>query len=435
MFLLNLGYKWTFANLDGLHGAVLLACGNPSARLVRDHPGGEFQTLLFDPQLYLSGLRVEGRVKVCARLASYPWFQLKGVPEFDSSVSKRGDWLSQVKDLVAREWTGQPPADPSDAARRAIEFQVSMGCTAVVLPSPLLEEREDEAETLGAWLDAALTVADELEIAQPQLATVAVSEAALNSSAFEPGGLLEAIVDQVSARSGLDGVYIVVAQTRAAFHPFETSKEVIRAYWQLVHQFSGIPAMRQIVTNYADLGGFVALGLGATAFASGQSSSLRCLNIEAFLDEGGGKAMPQFYSHKTATEYLTERHLDRIVAAKLVRRIEDETEASAALIAKLRAGGSAAELPHWAESQNNLGAAQQHYLQRLVAEGGRFRKTRPADRLDAVVEWLESAEGNSLVVQTRLRLAEEAREKDKEKIGRGAPLSQWRATFSEVTGI
>lgn len=414
MFLLNLGYKWTFAQLDGLKGAVVLPCGNSRPRVERDHPG-DFQTLLFDPQLYLAGIEVEPRVKTCARLAGYPWFGVRKVANFDSGLEKRKDWEAKLRDQVLNHWPGRASSDLAKSASSAVEFQMEFGCTSVILPTPLVDEREDEASLIGTWLDAGLEAAEELETPQPLLASVALAEHTLTERAFDAGGLIEAVVDQVTARPNIDGVYIVVVQSGAAAHPFEASAAVARAYLHLSRDFAAV-GMRQILTNFADLVGLAAMGVGATGFGSGQSSSLRGVYADGFRDEGGGIALPHYYSHKSATEYRTESDLGRIVKKRLFRRIADETQASAPLVAALRGGGSASSLPNWVESQNILAAAHQHYLERLLAEGATLHKARKNQRLDAVLEWLEAAEGTIAMLDKRLG----------ERVGRAATVDLWR---------
>lgn len=424
MFLLNLGYSWRLADVDGLRGIVLLACGNAMPRLQRNHPG-DFHRMMFDPQLYLAGLRVAHRTKVCARLAAYPWFGVEGMEEFDSSVHSRREWDAQMRSHVLTSWPGQTPADLERAAHQAVEFQVQLGVTTVILAGPLVEEREDEGETLGTWIDAGIMAASELDVGQPLLATVALSERALNSAAFEPGGLVEALVDQVTARGEIDGVYIVVGQTGGQAHAFEIHDEVARAYFALTRAFVEA-GMRHVIVNFADLAGLVATGLGATGFASGASNSGRILLLDGFRDDGFGVALPWFYSHATAAEYLTESHLDVVVAHRLARRIVSEkTQASANLSTVLAAGGSAASIPQWAESQNNLSQAQLHFVQRMIDVGNVQRRRRlPDERYEAVVDWMESAEANALLAEKRIR----------QTLGRRPPLERWRVIMDELTG-
>lgn len=423
MFLLNLGYKWNLTSLDGLRGTVILPQSNSFNRLSREHPG-EFQTLLLDPQLYLSSLKVEHRTKICARLSAYPWFNIPNVGVFNSGEQKRIEWEKAVREKIRELWLGHSPEDLDRAALTAVGFQAELGCTSIILPAPLVNEREDEGSTLGDWIDAGLEACDEFEIAQPVLATVAISDSTLNESAFNQGGFLESVVDQITARNGVDGVYIVIAQTETPVHPFEISDKVAHAYLHLVKEFFRCN-IKSIVTNFSDLIGFVSLGIGATAFASGQSFALRSLNIEGFRDEGGGTPLPSFYSHKIAAEYRTESDLKKIIDHRLFRRIADETEASQSLMEALRSGRSASDLPSWAESHNNLHAAHSHFIERLIIEGNRLKKIRPNERYETIVNWLESAEANALYVHNKIGI---------NKLGRRPKLDYWRQVIEEIEG-
>lgn len=420
MFILNLGYKWGFMSLDGLKGAIILPSLNPAPRVIRDR-GADVQTLLLDPQLYLASLKAERRTKVCARLAGYPWFSVPGVNEFNSDEQGRRQWENQIRQEIEKIWPGKPPEDIERSSYDAIVFQIERGCTDIILPSPLLDQREDEGATLGEWIDAGFNAAEELEIAQPLLATIAVNEATLNENAFKNGGFIESIVDQVTARKEINGVYIVIAQTGIPSHPFEISENVARAYLKFVYDFSKC-GKTTIITNFADLIGLVAIGLGATTFASGQSVSLRSLYIDGFRDEGGGVALPHFYSHKVAAEYLTETDLDKICEKQLIRRIADETETSAILIDTLLRHQSASSLPNWAESQNNLQSAQQHFIERLVLEGNLLKSQKLSERINYVIDWLDSAEANALLIHKRLKV---------DKLGRRPCLDVWCSLIQE----
>jgi hypothetical protein len=398
MFLLNLGYRWS--HLEDVQGAVLLPSGNSCERLARTG-SPELQTILFDPQLYLSGLGANDCAGVCARLAGYPWFGITGMPEFDSATMKRRDWDRQMEAAVPKLWRGAPPEDIAAAARSAVEFQSSLSCTHIILPAPLATEREDEAETLGQWLDEGLTAAADLEIAQPVLATVAWAESVLNDSVFAEAGFLDAVVDQVISREGLGGVYIAVALTHSD-HPLDIDKTVLRAYAHLIRGFAA-RGFDWIVPNFCDVFGVVCMGLGARGFASGPSQSLRRLSLAGFRDEGGGIPLPHFYSNKVIAELLTETDLKQIVARQLVKRIEDRTPYSQSLMTELKKkGGSAANVPAWAESQNNLATSQQHFIARMATEEAQLGQLGPTERIERIDDWLEEASANQLYIRKKL---------------------------------
>ena len=280
MFLLNIGYKWKLPSvLDGLQGAVLLAVHNNSARVERERRSAELQRFLMDPQLYLSTLDPRERTKACARLASYRWFQVPDVEAYDSSRSGRRKWETDLRSRIEALWPGCPPSDEDDIDRAcidAVEFQERIGCTHVIIPAPLIAEREDEGELAGIWLDAGIRAARELDVTLPLLATVAIGEGVLNDAAFRDDGLIEGVVDHITSRGGeVDGVYIVIVQTRRPSHPFHASPEVIKAYLQLASRFRSA-GLGEVIVNVADLAGLLACGVVATGFATGPSSGLRC---------------------------------------------------------------------------------------------------------------------------------------------------------------
>ncbi len=242
----------------------------------------------------------------------------------------------------------------------------------------------------------------------------------MNEAAFEQGGFLETVADQVTSREGIDGVYIIVAQTHAN-HPFASDSRVLRAYLHLARVFSAA-GYSLVLVNFAGVFGQACMGAGATGFASGASFPTRRLSFEGFEEPGGGVALPRFYSNRTAGEYLTETDLDAIVARRLLRRVRDVTPYSEMLIEVLATGGSAAQIPAWAESQNNLGAASMHFVSRLASEATRLGRYGPRQRFNHVRDWLEDAAANALYLENRIG--------DEVKLRHG-PCDKWLELLDE----
>lgn len=417
MFFLNLGWSWATASaIDDLRGVVILPASNSMARVTRN-ARPEARRVLLDPQLYLAGLDAGECSKVCARLASFPWFGVAGLPEFDSAVMSRKEWDAAMQAAVVRRWRRRAPDgdDVATCAASAVEVQIQAGCTHIILPAPLCSEREDQGETLGAWLDGGIEAAEEADTGRPLIATIAVDEATLNDAAFVSGGFLDALMDQVTARGSLNGVYVVVSQV-SAIHPFESSAAVQRAYAH-VTTAARRAGLEFIITNFADVFGLACLATGASDFATGPSQSLRRLSLAAFRNDGFGRALPHLYTHAVIAEYLPESDLPRIVERRLLARVEDETSESAPLLAAIRRRESAATVAAWAESPNNVTASQLHFLLRLIEEERRLRRLGLPDRQQAVQDWLESAAANALYINSRIA--------DPPLRGRVAPAQQW----------
>jgi len=421
MFLLNLGYKWIAHEVSTIDGVVIVASGNSSAKCERASLP-DVKHILFDPQLYLAGLDASICKKVCGRLTTHPWFGVSDVPDFDSASMKRREWDAKIREHASTAWPRHAPEGDHVriACEECIDFQLRLGCTQLILPSPLIQDREDEASIQALWLDQGLQAASDLEVGQPILATVAVAETALNEPAFEEGGFLDTIVDQVTARTShdeavLDGVYVVVAKSKQT-HPFEASAHVYKAYQSLCQTFR-VAGFRSVIAAFSDVFGLACVGGGASGLTAGPSQSLRQLALDTFVDEGFGAPLPHYYSHRLAGELRSEDDLDRIRDARLYRRVRDDTNYSRALSRTILAGGSASRLPDWAESKNNVTVAQLHFLARLSRAEQALQALTPAERADEVRDWLENAVATSEYVESRLN-------PDKVK-GTLAPSDQW----------
>jgi len=390
MFVLNEGYYWKSTNFTDLHGVVYLAASNDAERM-RRRPLNDFTWQLFDPQLYLAGLDGNDSAKICARLASYPWFAVDGTPDFISSDGTQQAWQQAMQEHVRENWSGRPPSDAerNGCAASAVAFQADRGCTHILAPTPLIAEREDEAETAALWIDSALRAAANLDLGQPVIATVAISEGVLNDGSFNEGGFLDTVVDQVTSREGLGGVYIVVAQTQRR-HPLQAPEAVTRTYAHLTRAFANF-GYDFVFVNFADAFGVACIGLGASGFATGPTQSLRRLSLAAMLDEGGGLPLPHLYSHPAIAEFLSEREVEVIARRNLLRRITDMTTYSRDLFQALNSGRRVADVPTWAESKNNIAAATKHFIARMVAEALEYSALTPDERLTRATEWLDDA--------------------------------------------
>lgn len=385
MFLLNVGYRWTMASNMDLAGTVYLPTGNSRERLVRTRLPDP-RRRLFDPQLYIAELPSESCWRPCSKLATYPWFCAE-VQDYNSDDGTRSVWEREIRDNIADYWPCELPEDIEQAAFDAVSFQLEIGCTHLILPTPLIANREDEAAALGEWIDAGIAACQNLDVGQPKLATIAVDESILIDAVFEPAGFLDTVADQVTAREDVDGVYVLVVQTHAR-HPFLTESPVLRAYLWLCDAFSQAN-YRPIIVNFCGTFGQVCLAAGATDFASGPSHPTRRMSFEGFEESGGGRAVPKYYSNRTIGEYRTETDLDRIVSFDMFDVVRDATVYSEPLLAALDAGRTAASVPLWAESQNNLSESHFHFVARLFRSGAFYSRFGVAGRRTRIRGWLE----------------------------------------------
>lgn len=418
MFLLNVPKKGDMSRgVVDADCAVLLA----QERMRHDmRPREGYRRVLFDPQLYLSGLDAAASESVCANLASYPWFGVPDVHQYESGNGLgRRAYKAELKEHTRENWPGGPPTGGNvpAACAEAIHLQLSLNCTSVVLPSPLLDDAESAASLVAEWLDAGLAAADQAWAPEDGiLATVPLSEAILQDSAFETNGLLDILVDQVTAREEVGGIYVVVNQN-VAQHPFQTPTNVLRAYARLSRRMS--EAKLECIVNFADVFGVCCIGLGATGFASGPSAGLRRLSLAGYVGSGG-LPHPYYYSHRAIADYRSEHDLRLLRRVGRLGAARDDTTYSSAWTHTLLNIGSTAPAPAaWAWQPNNVfDAAQPHFICRLHEVGEGLRGQTAADRLATVTDWLQSAAQTGTSIEERIP-------EDDEIMGCVAPANEW----------
>lgn len=383
MFAHTIGYNQGHLDeIRALNGVITLVSGNQSFRKI---DGSAFQKFLVDPQLYLATLDAATCPKTCIRLASYPWFQTPNVPACEEGKSK--EWKAQMAKKIESIWAGTLPRDIASSVASALTYQVAAGCTSLILPTPLVVDKNDHFQVQAEWLDRSLEFLAKSKNNLPVLATISIDESQIGEDCFFPNGLFSTIVDQISSRD-INGVYLVVAQTHKG-HPFHSSKITNKTYLYLTKKFHEAN-IEEIVVNFADIFGIACIAAGASLISIGMSQASRRLSLKNFEESGGGgKSFPRFYSNKTIGEYLSESDLQHITKHQLLRRIEDRTVHSASLIDALKNGQSAATVPEWAESQNNTSAAYKHFVQSLLAFTQDIASA--TNRKNKIVEWLEDA--------------------------------------------
>jgi len=414
MFLLNIGYDLSSgADINNIEGAVVLPSKNYSYRLADLR---EFPKLFIDPQLYLSSLSVENCLTPCAHLATYSWFQVPDIEQLQEGENKP-EYQKKIKEIVPKKWTARIPIDILASCTSAIEFQNAHKCSHIILPSPLITMREDEAAVQAQWLDTGLNAYQALDISKPVLASVALDEAVLSSTSYVPGGFLDTIVDQVSSRPGISGVYIVICQTHRR-GPYQSSENVNRAYLYLAKKFANT-GLENIIVNFADVFGITCISQGATLVAIGSGQSERNISLKSF-EDGGGAAIPHFFSRHSICEYQSESDLKQIIKQSLWRRIEDQTEFSRPLVEAIRAGRDASTVPTWAEGKSNTAQAKKHFVKSV--QNILHDLQNDGDRNAFIMNWLEDAE----MIQTYI-----ASKVDKHFPERAAPVSRWLSLLND----
>src|SRR6266699_3118321 len=128
-FFLNIGYQFKQPAAVTPDGSIVLASAMPMHQLERRPSEDKYPHLkhrLFDPQLYLAGLEAAATRDHCAKLATYPWFGVKGFPAYSSDKHTQTGWTEVAKQKVAALWPAAAPVESAvvqSGVGNCVDFQ------------------------------------------------------------------------------------------------------------------------------------------------------------------------------------------------------------------------------------------------------------------------------------------------------------------------
>lgn len=405
-FYVNVGYRFALPLTVRPTGSVILGSAMPLHQLQRRQFGPSrhhLATRVFDPQLYLATLDPAACRRHCAILASYPWFGAEGLPEYDSGMQTQVGWRRVAEQGVAAAWLRTPLSDP-DAIQQAvgecIDFQTQLGCSSIIIPSPLTIDPTTDYTSELMWLDAALHYAREENPSDlPLFATVALSDICVRFADPMANPLLDLVLDTVSAR-GVDGAYIVLEQ---AAEPADTkhcgSSLPLASVLHLVHRFTHDAGVR-VGVNFLGFFGLACEAAGAEFWACGWYKSLYRLRLADRMAEG--RAVPTYWSYPAALDVNLDAEFDQLGRIGLIDGIADMTPASAGLLEAARDGISSNNVPAWRYARSNVAAAQEHFLISASNADGRFIAVDPPHRISSAATWLSTAAAHAANVAAAL---------------------------------
>jgi len=395
-FYLNVGYTFKRPPVHGVDSSVSIASAMPMHVLQRrriDNRYPHLQKRIFDPQVYLAGLNAAASQNACANLASYPWFGVNEIDDYDSLLHKQNGWKKMAQKEVVKHWSGSPPTDPREieaATQDAVEFQVRLRCEVIILPSPLTRDPGTDYSTENQWLESGLRQAQEYreKDGKPVFATVAIQDLCLLAADPDKNPLLEIIADCVSAR-GADGVYLVIEQGQEAIDTRQCGNfRVLQSALHLTHILSCDAGIRVFV-NFLGAFGLACVAAGAESWASGWYKSLYRMKLSD--KQAGGRAYPTYWSDGMATDIHLQRDLDTIASSGALASVSTLTPPAAGLINALSSGRMVASVPDWAWRQSNIQAAQEHFIHAMARFDQRLHPLSDLDKIETVHDWLTNA--------------------------------------------
>lgn len=415
MFYYNVGYQSSMLQSVPVEGVILRASAQTSGHLEeRDYALPS--SVLFDPQLYWLDLPLDPTANqpLIARLSSYPWF---GIPAEARDGAPITAWFGRLKEAAESNWANRtdPRQSWDQAVAAAVQTQLGVGVTKVILPSFLISNPHDDLDQYFALQNAAVKKAREVTDL-PLLATIALNDRAVYHDDPSESLLLDALADGVSAAEDLDGAYVIVAAESMSRERHVTKNVVGSVLW--LSKALGGDVGQDVIVNFVECLGLAACAFGASGYGSGYSRKSKRLCLDDY-GQGGGPGYPSFHSLNYVLDLRPERDLERIRDLRLLPRLAgDRTTTSAPLLDALDQGGNARDVVEWAENPNNLTRAREHYARRHA--NGAHHGADPESALD----WLQSAEENWVYLLNRTE--EDPLQCD------GTHLASWRAAVEMI---
>lgn len=373
-------------------GSVIAASAMPLHQLTRrsftihEH----VRHRMLDPQLYLAGLDPRTAKSTVFKLATCPWFGTDPPAYNSAQHGTLNDYKERfIAELLSR-WTGIAPSTRSEirlCVKSALQYQASLGCEALIIPSPLTSTATDyRIET--EYLDAAIELASDLQLSIPLYATIAVSDALFRNADPTENTLIQAITGQIASRSEISGAYIVLEQTAETGYVCVNENTLFSLLILADDLIRG--AARQVAVNYIGPFGAVLAAAGARVWASGYYRSQRRMRL-ADQEEDEGRAYPRFYSSPLAGDVGVEEDLRRLRDAGLLHHVFSRSEASVPLYNAIQANRYPNAAPQWEYRPGNIWAAAAHYNDIACKIEGFFDSKDNAGIIEAVDRWLKQA--------------------------------------------
>jgi hypothetical protein len=316
-FLVNLGWKIKMSEEIIPDGGIFLASKIAKHALERRNISkiDWLKYHYFDPQLYLGSINAYECRDDCIKLSSYPWFGTKNVPEYDSKEISQKQWKEMATKTIIESWLGETPNEPSLVMKfvsECIDFQRFIGCTGIIIPSPLTYDYSTDYSSELLWLDLGLKYINSANIKNPIYATIAISDICLRYEDPVKNQLLQMIFDSISSRE-VDGVYFLVEQKDERKDiRYITNSRTLEAALYITHILSNICNLA-VITNFFGPFGLALEAAGANAWASNWYKSLVRFRLGDMPKPTTAYAMPSFWSFPLAAEINLDSELDMIL--------------------------------------------------------------------------------------------------------------------------
>ncbi len=404
-FYANIGFRFSIPASVEPDDSIILASAMPyhqlERRKINKYP--HLKNRLFDPQLYLAGLDTATSNEHCLKLATYPWFGVGGLGNYDSGQQTQQQWKTDALQRISSIWPRTHMTDERNirgVVRDCIDFQIRFGCNSIILPSPLTVDLNSDFRDELLWLDLSLEYISGLsDFNIPIFASIALSDLCVNHLEPDSNALLSVILDSVSSRE-IDGVYIVLEQASSQAETRQcSSSRALSSILHLTHIFKN-DCNLDVAVNFLGQFGLACQAAGASLWGSNWYKSLYRLRLADKI--AGGRAYPSYWNYPSISDIHLENDFDQINRSGNLQKIADETDASQNLILAARNGIRSENVPAWEYRSGNISASLEHYLLSAINSDS-VQHSYTGHIQDFVQNWLQNALDNSKEIAGSLR--------------------------------
>lgn len=382
--LYNCHGTWNCQGIDAADGKLFHAVGFAENRDCRNVASHGFSIVDCDPATW--DLPYEPCSKVCNKMATHSFIPI-ATPAFSQWRGAKSEWLPQaVAPVVAAAW---PPALPIAAAdvtsflAGCLEWQSFLRPSGYILPTLPLVGSSPDLDGFIKWLRAAIQAGREFAEPGPRFVAVTVEDSLLPA-------ISEVILDQLTAREGVDGVYLNVITSGAQLSE-RFSESVARSLYGFVRDLS---KHRTVFVNGWDIFGVVAIGAGAVGIGIGYELKGSRLNLQDFRNSDSRGAFPRMLS-LAFCKRLSIEEVETIRNAGLLDRLEfDRTEPGGLLLDAVAARQDIRTLDPWRPQAGRVATARKHFILNHAKAVQTLSARSVPERETWVQDWLKMANTN-----------------------------------------
>lgn len=375
---------WSCQGIDSADGRVFHAVGFAEKRDCDGVASPGFSVVDCDPATW--NLGYETCSDACNKIATHAFIPIN-TPSFADWDGASKDWLPQaVAPVVAAAW---PPSLPSAFADLTgflggcLEWQSRLQPSAYILPTPPLTGPNPDMTDFVKWVRSAIRAGTNFGRPEPLLLALTVEDTLLL-------GLVDVLLDQVTARDGIDGVYLNLVTAGTTLSE-RLGEETAGAIYRFVGDLS---RHRSVYVNTADIFGLAAIGAGAEGIGIGYEQKGTRLNLADFKNSDSRGAFPKMLS-LAFCKRLAIDEVEAIRDAGLLDRLEyDRTDASSSLLNAVAAGQDIRTLDPWRPERGRVAAARRHFILSHSNAVASLNALPVTERKAWVRDWLATANTN-----------------------------------------